>query len=153
MRSELGTKPHTLLLTTRSETILQQKEKKMLCRFISLQLGKRFLSLQSLTGHCLGYGQADSLDTWKGRDIKMVSKVLLEKSSPWLFSALMHSAETQAEVLRADWTCKSFGMVRALCMCRRHFIFIFNVDSNIKGPNFNLICKLHLNPTCETCCT
>lgn len=39
----------------------------------------------------------------------MVSKAVLEKdgpelsqSSPWLFWALMHSAETWAEVLRAD---------------------------------------------------
>ena len=63
--------------------------------------------------HCalLGTGQADrgSLVARKGRGIKMVSKAVLEKdgtelsqSSPWLFWALMHSAETRAEVLRAD---------------------------------------------------
>lgn len=49
-----------------------------------------------------GSRQDDSLDIWKGKGIKMVSKALLEKSSPWLFSALMHSTEIQAEVLRAD---------------------------------------------------
>lgn len=54
----------------------------MLYRFISFQLGKRFLSVHGRTGHSLGSGQADSLDKWKGMGVKMVSKALLEKSSP-----------------------------------------------------------------------
>lgn len=59
-----------------------QNEKEMLYRFISFQLGKRFLSVHGRTGHSLGSGQADSLDKWKGTGVKMVSKALLEKSSP-----------------------------------------------------------------------
>lgn len=98
-----------LFLITKSKLILSKKRN-------ALQIGhspaqETIPSHSHPHGALLGTGQADrgSLVAWKERGIKMVSKAVLEKdgpelsqSSPWLFWALMHSVETQAEVLRAD---------------------------------------------------